>query len=224
MNMTQKQRNFLLLCGGLIVLYYIAGQVRQYQQQAAFYRQQAIRAQQLRAKAEAEAKARSEELKKATQKAAEAAAANAPKPTVPPVLTVKLPGLWRGRSAMMGLGICDLRLELRENAPGNYRGYSNFSCQPIPSLMPVQERFKQKPAILSRMTPDAAILAGSAAEDGSIHLRAEKTVGSDIHGCTVTTFTLTPFGSAQLAAEWEELGCGNGRMILARTMQPGEKK
>jgi len=218
MSLTTKQRNFFLLCGGIVALYVVARQVESYQRQAEYFRQQAIRAQQQRAKAEAQAKAlREQEAKKAAAKAAEAVAPKAP------VLPAKLPGVWHGRSAMEGLGLCDLRLELalKDGAPENVTGYSRFSCLPVPSLMARGDRAKAKPALLSRLSPDAAILSGRVGEDGAVRFEAQKNIGSDIHGCAVSSFTLTPFGAGQLAAEWKEPGCADGRMILEKTSPRG---
>jgi hypothetical protein len=218
MNLTPKQRNFFLFCGGLAVLYLVAREVDGYRRQAEYFRQQAIRAQQQRARAEAQVKAREQEAKKAAAKAAEVSAKASG-----PVLSAKLAGVWHGRSAMEGLGLCDLRLELalKDDAPEGVTGYSRFSCLPIPSLMARGDRAKAKPALLSRLSPDAAVLSGRVGEDGSVRFEAQKNIGADIHGCVVSSFTLTPFGAGQLAAEWKEPGCADGRMILEKTSPRG---
>jgi YD repeat-containing protein len=56
--------------------------------------------------------------------------------------------------------------------------------------------------------------------DGANHRirrdRADKNLGADINGCTVSSFTLTPFGSNRLAAEWETGSCQGGHMVLAK--------
>ena len=217
MNITAKQRNFFLLCGGIVALYVVARQVESYQRQAEYFRQQAIKAQQQRAKAEAQAKAREQEAKKAAKAAEAAPKANAP------VLPAKLPGVWHGRSAMEGLGLCDLRLELalKDGAPESVTGYSRFSCLPVPSLMAKGDRAKTKPALLSRLSPDAAVLSGRVGEDGAVRFESQKNIGADIHGCAVSTFTLTPFGAGEMAAEWKEPGCADGRMILEKTSPRG---
>ncbi len=223
MNITSKQRNFFLLCGGIAAFYLVARSVENYQRQAEYLRQQAIHLQQQRAKAEAQAKARAEEAKKAAEKAAEAASAAKANPATS--LSTKLPGVWQGRSAMEGLGLCSLRLELARNEgePESYTGYSKFSCLPVPSLMAPGDRAKAKPALLSRMGTDAAILTGRVGEDGVVRFTSDKNIGTDIHGCAVSTFTLTPFGAGLFAAEWTEPGCADGRMILGKLNLRGGK-
>jgi hypothetical protein len=221
MNITTKQRNFFLLCGGILALFYVAHSVESYQRQAAFFRQQAIRASQQLAREKALAKAKEEAAKKATAQAAAAASAKG----APVSASAKFPGIWRGRSAMEGLGLCDLRLELRPRDGGQdgFMGYSSFSCVPVASLMAPNDRSKIKPALLSRMSPDAAILTGKLI-DGVIRFQAEKNIGADVHGCAVDSFTLTPFGANALAAEWRQAGCPDGKMILTKVRPlPGEK-
>src|SRR5580700_2345580 len=39
-----------------------------------------------------------------------------------------LSGVWEGRSPMKTRGTCDLRLELKQNEPEKYSGFSRFSC------------------------------------------------------------------------------------------------
>jgi hypothetical protein len=68
---------------------------------------------------------------------------------------------------------------------------------------------------MNRMNPNAAVLTGTV-KDSAIHFRADKDIGGDIRGCTVTSFTLTPFGAYQLAAEWEAGKCQGGNMLLWR--------
>ncbi len=63
---------------------------------------------------------------------------------------------------------------------------------------------------------ETAILSG-AADKGSFQFRVDKVIGSDRNGCAPMSFTLTPFGSDQLAAEWQGQGCRGGHVILRRT-------
>ena len=81
--------------------------------------------------------------------------------------------------------------------------------------MAAKNRKNQKEALLNRMDPDSAILTGTL-QDGAIHFRADKTIGTDINGCAVSSFTLTPFGANRLAAEWAAGSCQGGHMVLAK--------
>lgn len=72
--------------------------------------------------------------------------------------------------------------------------------------------------LLNHMNPDAAVLTG-AVEKGAIHFQAEKTIGTDINGCAVTEFTVTPFGTNLVAAEWKEGTCAGGSLMLQKALQ-----
>jgi hypothetical protein len=71
---------------------------------------------------------------------------------------------------------------------------------------------------LDHINPDAATLTGTV-EKGAIHCHADKTVGTDINGCAVTEFTVTPFGTNVVAAEWKEGACAGGNMLLQEVGQ-----
>jgi hypothetical protein len=132
-------------------------------------------------------------VRAAQQRANAKAAAAAP---------MKLAGIWRGRAVFDGLGQCDIRVELLEKTAGHLTGYSTFTCTPRGSPRPAN--------------PDSAILSGSVA-DGAVHFHIDKTIGTDTKDCAVTSFTVTPFGASQLAAEWEKGPCPGGHVILQRT-------
>jgi hypothetical protein len=68
-------------------------------------------------------------------------------------------------------------------------------------------------AVLNRMSPATAVLSGLM-DSGSIHCHVDKTIGTNSNGCAPATFTLTPFGTNQLAAQWDEATCSGGHMIL----------
>jgi hypothetical protein len=145
-------------------------------------------------------------------------AANAPGKAIAPIRPAppaRLAGIWRGRAALEGRGICNLRFELGEKGPDAYSGYSSFACTNAAPLMSAGNRRNPRSALLNRMDPDSAILTGSL-QNGAIRLHADKTIGTDINGCAVTSFTLTPFGANQLAAEWQAGECQGGHMMLAR--------
>ena len=110
-----------------------------------------------------------------------------------------------------GRGICDLRVELRQNEPGKYSGYSRFSCLNNEALTNPKDMNLMQ-SFLNHMNPDSAVLAGSV-EKGAIHFHAEK-IGTDINRCAVTEFTITPFGTNLVAAEWKEGTRTGGSLML----------
>jgi hypothetical protein len=122
-------------------------------------------------------------------------------PELPGVPLNKLLGIWEGKTALEGRGNCSVKIELRKHFD-RFAGYSTLTC-------PGQQR---GPAL----NAEAAILSG-VAEKGIVKLNVDKVVDSDAHNCPPTAFTLTPFGSSQLASEWQETNCSGGHALLMRT-------
>ena len=201
--MTQKQRKALWICLALVVACYIVRSIIIARMQAAYDQQQAIRAAQQRAQAKA--------LAKAVPPVPPSVAASK---AAPPPVSSGLAGIWQGRTAITGRGICTLRIELHENPPEHFTGYSSLACANFAPLMSEQDR-NPAAATLNRMSPASAVLSG-AMENGSIRFHVDKTIGTNSNGCAATSFALTPFGANQLAAEWQEGTCQGGNIILQK--------
>ena len=221
--MTPQQRKALWICGGLYLASYPVRWAMDYSRQAAYYQQQAIRAAQQRAAAKARQTAAPHTsaavATPATTPAPVPAApsgvpavAPAPARALPPPATIS--GIWQGRTAITGRGICTLRIELHENEPAHFSGFSSLACANFAPLMAKDDR-NPAAATLNRMSPAAAVLSGTM-ENSSIRFHVDKTVSTNSNGCAATSFTLTPFGTNQLAAEWQEEGCQGGRVILQK--------
>jgi len=220
MTLTPQQKKFFLWCGVIWVAWYVVRGVVETANRAAYLRQQAMRAQRPKPKPKPAPAPKAPAVPKASATAGPArghvAGHVAPKPA-PPSPFAKLSGIWRGRTAIDGRGVCDLKFELRErpDEPGHFSGYSTMTCNGAGQLMP-RNRLNARTRTLNVMDPESAIFSG-AIEKGSIEFRLDKTIGTDSDGCAPTTFSLTPFGAGQLAAEWREGGsCGGGRLILRR--------
>jgi len=217
MAMTHKQRNFLLGCVAVFVVYFVGGSIVETMHRAAYlHHLQAIRAAQMqKAREQADAKAKAKAEAK-TAAAPEKPAAPTAKADSSPLTTVSnLSGTWNGRGALTGRGICSLRLELRETneAPGHYTGYSTLSCLNIPALM---SRAHHASGIQNHMNPAADILTGEP-ENGSIRFKVDKSISADANGCAATSFTATPFGSNKIAVQWQEGNCQGGEILLGRS-------
>jgi hypothetical protein len=223
--MTPQQRKALWICGGLYLASYPVRWAVDYSRQAAYYQQQAIRAAQQRAAAKARqtvaphATAASPVATPAiTPAPVPAAPSGAPAVAAAPARAVAPPatisGIWQGRTAITGRGICTLRIELHENEPAHFAGFSSLACANFAPLMAKDDR-NPASATLNRMSPAAAVLSGTM-ENGSIRFHVDKTVSANSNGCAATSFTLTPFGNNQLAAAWQEEGCQGGQVILQK--------
>ena len=110
----------------------------------------------------------------------------------------RLLGIWEGKTVIENRGSCSLKFELRQGQERKLAGFSTLTC--------VGGRGASE--------PETAILSG-AAEKGSFQFRVDRVVGGN--GCAPSSFILTPFGSAQMAAEWKETACSGGHALLTRT-------
>ena len=227
MTITNKQRNIMKASLIILAVLYFAPSiimwVRQVifaqqlaaQRQAAFYQRQAIQAAQQRAKASAPAPAPS------ASGSSQAAPGTQPVPTQPTTAKLdpafaKLAGIWQGRAALPGRGICWLRLELRPKVdqPERMQGFSSLACNGIAQLVS-KDRAGGASTLLNRMDPEAAVLSGGI-EDGAIHFQVDKVLGADSRGCAATSFTVTPFGTNLIDAAWTEATCQGGHIMLRK--------
>ncbi len=212
MPLTPQQRKALWICGGLYLASYPVRWAMDYSRQAAFYQQQAIRAAQQRAYANAHPPAPPRAPAAPAVPAKPPTPPRAPTPAVTPTVDT-LSGIWRGRTALPGRGICTLTMELHEATPGRFTGFSTLACGNFGPLMSKEDR-NPGAATLNRMSPAAVIVSG-VLENGALRLTVDKTVSTNSNGCAATSFNLTPFAK-QLAAEWQEGTCQGGRILLGR--------
>ena len=110
-------------------------------------------------------------------------------------------------------GRLHLRLELKQNEPEKYTGFSRFSCINLATPSPQDVNIT---TMANRVNLDTAIMQG-AVEKGSIRLHSDKTFGMDLNGCAVTDMTVTPFGNGGAVAEWQEGTCPGGNLLMQRT-------
>jgi len=131
--------------------------------------------------------------------------------SVPDDPFAKLLGIWGTNVILPVQGLCNIRLELRQDQDnhGQYLGNSTMHCTSF--ALPSARKVNPMIGYLNA-TPVSAILAGSVVS-GSLHLRVSKTIGEH---CAPTEFILTPFGASQLAIEWEDPACGDGEAMLSK--------
>jgi hypothetical protein len=136
-------------------------------------------------------------------------------PGTPAAAFGSLMGIWQATAALPSRGTCTLKLELRANREkeGQYSGYSTLACVPFGATPPRQPGVNPAEAMLSK-EPSSAILTGSVV-NGSIAFHVDKNIAAG-QECAMTSFTVTPFGTNQIASEWQD-GCQGGQMVLKRT-------
>lgn len=200
MDITQKDRKRLWIAGAALVALWFAPQAVQSFRQAAMLRQQQ-RAREAAAQAKRTAPA--------------AVPADAPSAAMLARIG-NLTGIWSGQQTQADHEICQLALELRSPVAPQVTGYAKLICYPLPSTYPGQPKVDLGKAFLQAFTPLSAVLSGSPDGNGAVAFHIDKIVGNSADGCTLTSFTVTPFGNDQIAAEWQKGNCASGQMTLQR--------
>ena len=206
--MNPKQKKFLVVAGIVLAIVYFAPSYINYQRRLAFVRAQ-IAARQ--AKPSAGQSASPLPASGIPTAAAEAAANPYAAANVPAQLDAML-GVWQGMAALPNRGMCTLKLEMRRSLePGQVSGFPLLVCMPV-------TRSGNPNQLFAQMTPAAAVLTGTA-QDGGLDFHVDRIISKGASNCELTSLTVTPFGSDQLAAEWKETACDGGQILLSRLRQ-----
>jgi hypothetical protein len=214
MNPQNKNRKWWWLVVACLVLWYFAPGALQSFREASAYQQrvQAMNAQAQNARG-----------------AANSSAAVPSAPSVPALQTPRygaanpaapaspLAGIWNGNQTQHNGDLCSLTLELRDKPEGVTAGYANMTCRPIIRRTGAPA-VNTNETILKAMTPMAAIMSGRM-QDGAIAFHIDKPIGTPVDGCPFSSFTVTPFGTQQVAVEWQRGSCDSGQMTMTRQAQ-----
>ena len=124
-------------------------------------------------------------------------------------------GTWQGLATFSGSTFCGMKLELRRkpDAPDKYAGFPELACTPLGGMIR-----NGKPAAL-QMNPMSAVFTGTPS-DGGILFTLDKALGTSAEGCSLSTLSVTPFGTDEIAAEWSEGNCDHpqhGQMMMKRS-------
>jgi hypothetical protein len=198
--LTKQQQRTIIICLGVIVASFVIHYLVTSARDLAL-RQQAMRSAMERAKA------------------APRPAPAPPKKPVNPFLTTvnNLQGFWVGRGMLNTRGMCTLKLELRDvpDSAGHYTDYSTLGCQPIAAMFRMGGGRILPQEIRNMQNPKAVILTGEP-QNGAIRFIIENTVVGDAGECATSSFTVTPFGTNRIAADWTEGACRGGQLLLDR--------
>jgi hypothetical protein len=124
-------------------------------------------------------------------------------------------GVWEGLGPVLP-NMCTLKLEIRrkDGDPTKLAGFPQLTC--FPMTMPTRLNDpKAQQAIMARFTPMSAVLTGTA-EKGSVQFTVDKVIGKSAEGCAIQGMTVRPFGVDQLSAEWTEIVCQGGQILLKK--------
>ena len=200
--MNPRQKKLIWIAGIAIAAYYFAPTVINTARQQAM-----IRAQQ-------EARlAKSQAVAKSPLPASGVAGPAAGTSSVPalPADYERIFGVWQGAGPQPGLGMCNLRLELPKDAadPSRVSGFPVLACAPVMSPFSRPSASQTQNTVMSALSPMSAVLTGTVQSD-SVQFSVDKVMGNAPGGCSLTSFTVTPFGVDLISAEWHEATCQSG--------------
>lgn len=203
MNPETKNRKWWWALGAvLVVLYFFAPSAIQWFRIARAYQQRAENA-------------RAQAARASSGNSASSAPASAPTPVVPAARN-RLLGVWAGQQGETNMELCRVQLEVSDKGQGEINGYVKMLCYPTGAYYQAHPKINVSETFMKAMTPMAAILSGTV-KDGAIAFHVDKTIGTGLDGCPLTSLTVTPFGTDEVAAEWQKTNCPGGQMTLSRS-------
>lgn len=140
----------------------------------------------------------------------------------PDPLAMELVGRFGGQQLESDLENCRVSLEVKPAVLqiGFYSAYESRSC--VPSALAYRgpltaARAGQLPNIIEAASPVSTSMSGSIV-DGSMKFRIDQVVGATAHHCGPRSYSISPFGTGQIMAQWEEPSPCNktGHMVLVK--------
>jgi hypothetical protein len=138
-----------------------------------------------------------------------------PPPVPPPAKDARLLGTWQSvGTPLPNHGLCTLTLELARNSEqaGSYTGAATLTCIPIGTLMAPKPTTPMEMLIDGREALHAS-LTGTWQKD-VIVFRVDRVINP--MQCGMSGFSVSRFGSANLAAEFQD-ACGGGSAVMRKT-------
>lgn len=211
MNTTNNKRKWWLIGAALVVLYFAPSAVRSFREAQAY--QQRMRA----ISAQAQNAPTGMRGPVATVPQPGAVSVSQSSGVVPPATPSRLVGMWVNSQAQASGELCTANLEIRDKGEAQVNGYLKLLCYPTMAYFAKRhEPVNTQTVLMKELNPMAAILSGSV-KDGVVAFNVDKVVGTQEDGCGLTAFTVTPFGSDEIAVEWQRGGaCPAGEMTLTR--------
>jgi hypothetical protein len=138
-----------------------------------------------------------------------------PAPVNPQLQYVRFVGIWMGSELTPDQYMCNIKLEVRPSDEdiSKVTGFETRSC--IPSLL-LHAKPKSVEEVLKAASPLSATMTGSL-NDGDLTFRVDKTMGTPLGGCSLSSYSVSPFGEGQVMAQWQEGSCKSGQMLLHKT-------
>jgi hypothetical protein len=119
-----------------------------------------------------------------------------------------------GGDGMAKTRLCKMELELHPpDLQGQYTGYTSLACWPAAAM--VGQGPHTAEGVVTKFRPAGAILTGSAV-NGTIKLKANKTIETLADGCPISGLSIVSFGVGRVAVDWDETGCEGGQLVLTQ--------
>jgi hypothetical protein len=143
-----------------------------------------------------------------------------PPPPPPPevVAATKYGGVWEGDTLMPDANRCTVRLEIRlsDDMPKKLKGYSTVRCMPLQPLG--RGNLTQagvKRSVAEAASPASAVMTGTP-QDSGITFAVDQSISSSADNCSITGFRIIDFGQGAVAADWQEGTTCPARHMLLR--------
>jgi hypothetical protein len=197
-----RKRTWWLIGGALLALYFAPSAIQSVKEASGY--QERLQMQQARTQAARPAQG------------GPTSSVSIPPAVAPAVPPARLLGIWVGQQGETNMELCRLQLEIRDKGANEVNGYVKMLCYPTGAYYQSHPKINVQETFMKAMTPMAAILSGTI-KDGSIAFHIDKTIGTGLDGCPLSSFTVTSFGTDEVAAEWQKEGCPGGQMTLSRS-------
>jgi hypothetical protein len=204
--MNTSNRKWTWVAGVIAAVLYFGPQAVESFRQAALYRQ---RSQAMNARPE------NARIAVPASVQAQPTAVSTPTPASVNPAANSIVGIWQGQQVQANHEVCQLALEVRESTVGLLTGFAKLTCWPLVPNVAGQRRGNQVTNVVRSLSPAPAVLTGRM-QNGTAVFDVEKTFGATVEGCALTGFSVTPFGTDQIAAEWQNGDCGKGQMVARR--------
>jgi hypothetical protein len=206
MTLTDKQKKALWITAAVLAAIHFAPHILFFVRQAVFA-------------PHAPAYTKPSPMRPMAQPAGQSASLATPAPPVIPNASRFL-GVWTGSQLLPSQDTCKERLEVRmsEDKPGFFSGSETRACTPALFALPGRVSQQKMSGVIRQMEPVSAELTGSM-ENGAITFHVDKVIGIPWDGCTLTGYSISSFGSQQIAAQWQEGTCPGGQLVLMRAQR-----
>ncbi len=122
-------------------------------------------------------------------------------------------GKWGGHVTLERQGMCTLTMEIRQQPDKSFLAFPAMGCLSMrPIVMPKDVKNFDPMQLIRKANPTTAVLSGSY-DGGAIAFRVDRITGPNTEGCIWSSFVVTPFGSKQITAQWQDT-CGGGSVLL----------